>query len=94
MTPEEIERLAHKRAKAKLGWFAHAAVYLLVNGFLFASYYFGLRSHPWSFVPMLGWGLGLALHGVSVFLLGVGSSLHGSLVQRERDRIQRQQNGS
>ena len=94
MTPEEIERLAHKRAKAKLGWFAHAAVYVLVNGFLIASYYFGLRSRPWSAMPMLGWGLGLALHGVSVFLLGTGSSLHGSMVQRERDRIRREQNGS
>lgn len=94
MTSEEIERLAHKRAKAKLGWFVHALVYVLVNGFLFASYYFGLRSRPWSALPMLGWGLGLALHGVSVFMLGTGSNLHGALVRKERDRIERQQNGS
>jgi hypothetical protein len=25
--------------------------------------------------PLLGWGLGLALHGVSVFMLGSGSGL-------------------
>ena len=31
---DATERLAHKRAKAKLGWYIHATVYLLVNLFL------------------------------------------------------------
>ena len=29
-----LERLARKRAGAKLGWYAHACVYVLVNLFL------------------------------------------------------------
>ena len=28
LSPEDLERLAHKRAGAKLGWYVHAAVYL------------------------------------------------------------------
>ena len=90
LTPEEIDRLARKRAGAKLGWYAHATVYLLVNLFLFAlsTYAFGTRR--WSLAPLLGWGLGLVLHGVSVFMLGAGSGLRERLVEKEREKLQRE----
>ena len=91
LTAEEIERLARKRAGAKLGWYAHAAVYVLVNGAMMLASLYGLRQRPWSVGPALGWGLGLLLHGIAVFLLGTGSSLRETLVQRERERLQRQQ---
>jgi hypothetical protein len=92
LTPEEIERLAHKRAAAKLGWYFHACVYIVVNGALFLGSYFGIRTRPWNIYPTLGWGVALALHFVSVFVLGKGSSLRRQLVDRERERIQREQN--
>ncbi len=91
LTPEEIERIARKRASAKLGWYVHAAVYLLVNGAMFMASVYGLRQRPWTIYPALGWGLGLLLHGVAVFLLGAGSSLRENLVRKERERLQRQQ---
>jgi hypothetical protein len=43
--------------------------------------------------PLLGWGLGLALHGVSVFMLGTGSGLREKLERKERERIEREQSG-
>lgn len=89
LTPDEIERLARKRAGAKLGWYIHATVYLLVNLGLFAMSKYGFGSRPWSVAPLLGWGLGLVLHGVSVFVLGRGSPLRERLVARERERLQR-----
>lgn len=92
LTPDEIERLAHRRATAKMGWYAHACLYILVNGFMFASSYFGHRDRAWGPAPALGWGLGLALHFVSVFVLGRGSALRDGMVRRERERIQREQN--
>jgi len=97
MTPlsaDEIERLAHKRAGAKLGWYVHATLYVLVNLFIFATAYFGFRSRPWSPYATLGWGLGLALHGVSVFVLGSSGGLRERLVRQERERLKRQQGGS
>lgn len=87
--PENLERLAHKRAGAKLGWYVHAALYLLINAVIFAMSTYGLGSRPWSWFPVLGWGLGLALHGVSVFVLGNGSGLREQMVQKERERLQR-----
>ncbi|HPW00771.1 MAG TPA: 2TM domain-containing protein, partial [Oscillospiraceae bacterium] len=44
---------------------------------------------PWSVFPLLGWGLGVALHGVSVFVLGSGSGLRERMVQKERERLRR-----
>jgi hypothetical protein len=92
LTPEEIDRLAHKRASAKIGWYVHACVYVLVNGYLFASSYLGVRERAWNVYPALGWGLGLALHFVSVFVMGRGSGFREQLVRRERERIEREQN--
>jgi hypothetical protein len=91
MTPEEIERLAAKRAGAKLGWYMHAAVYVAVNLFLFTLSHHALGTRDWSVKPLLGWGLGLGLHGIAVWFLGAGSDLRQRLVQRERERLQRQQ---
>ncbi len=91
MTPEEIDRLARKRAGAKLGWYFHAAVYIVVNLFLFAMSDNGFGQRAWSVKPMLGWGLGLALHGASVWLTGAGGNLRERMVQTERTRLQREQ---
>jgi hypothetical protein len=91
LSPEQLERMAQKRAGAKLGWYIHAIVYVLVNAFLFAISRYGFGGRPWSIYPLLGWGLGLALHGVSVFVLGAGGGLRERLVQKERERLQREQ---
>lgn len=89
LTDQDIERLARKRAGAKLGWYIHAAVYVVVNLAMFGlATSFGRR--PWSIFPALGWGVGLALHGVSVFLLGTGSAFRENLVRRERERLLRE----
>ncbi len=92
LSPEEIERLAHKRASAKMGWYTHACLYVLVNGFFFLSSHLGLRERAWNVYPALGWGLGLALHFVSVFVMGRGSGFRDQMVRRERERIEREQN--
>ena len=91
LTPDEIDALAKKRAGAKMGWYIHATVYVLVNVFLFAVSRYGLGTRNWSVAPLLGWGLGLALHGISVWFVGAGSNLRQRMVQREREQIQRAQ---
>ena len=94
MTPDNIERLATQRARAKLGWYIHAVVYVLVNLVIFAISEYGFGHRRWSVFPLLGWGLGLALHGISVFLIGKGGGLRERMVQKERERLQRQRDGS
>lgn len=91
LSPEEIDRLARKRAGAKLGWYIHATMYVLVNLFLFLSSELAFGSRRWTVYPLLGWGLGVALHGVSVFIMGSGSGFRDRLIERERDKLRRQQ---
>ena len=90
LTNDEIDRLARRRAGAKLGWYTHAAVYLVVNLFLFAMSEYGIGQRRWSIYPMLGWGLGLVLHGVAVFVLGTGGGLRERLIEKERERLRRE----
>lgn len=91
LSPEEIEHLARKRAGAKIGWYLHACLYVVVNVAMFAASYYGYRQRPWSVFPVVGWGIGLAFHGISVFVLGRNSGFRERLVARERERLQREQ---
>lgn len=83
-----LERLARRRAGAKMGWFIHAFVYVCVNaGLALISWQGG---HAWALYPLAGWGLGLALHGAAVWLMAPGASWHERLVERERAALERQ----
>ncbi len=85
MTPDNIDRIARKRANAKLGWLIHASIYLIVNAFLMALSLW--QGKAWAAFPLLGWGLGLAIHGAAVWFAGAGSALREGLVARERARL-------
>lgn len=81
----ELERLAHQRAKSRLGWYGHASLYLIVITALALIGWW--QGRLWPVGPALGWGLGLAIHGARVFLGGMGAGLGERLVQRERQRL-------
>ncbi len=82
---DAIDNLARKRAAAKLGWLIHASVYTIVNSFLIlVALYHG---KAWAVFPLLGWGLGLAIHGAAVWFASVGSALHEWLLEHERSRL-------
>lgn len=84
----ELNRLARKRAGAKLGWYIHALVYVAVNILLALL---SMRSqHAWAVFPALGWGLGLLIHGAVVWLALPGSGLRAQLEQQERQRLSQQ----
>lgn len=68
-------RQAANRVKAKVGFYQHLTAYILVNGMLMILYFLttlaaGSLYYPWFIWPLLGWGIGLAFHFVSVFVFG------------------------
>lgn len=91
LTDEQITKMA----KARVGFKTHALVFVLVNLFLMAIWMMG-NAGDWmtgdhgmdgSYWPMwthLGWGLGLAIHGFTVY--GPGNNM----LAREEERIRRQ----
>lgn len=80
-----LEQLAQRRAKAKLGWFIHATVYVAVNAGLIAIS--AITGRNWAIYPALGWGLGLLMHGISVWAFAPGGGMLERLVERERTRL-------
>jgi hypothetical protein len=89
MTPEQIDHLARKRAGRKMGWYIHALVYITVNiGLALLSSFSGRH---WAIFPALGWGVGLLIHGLVVFVVPHGGGFRERLVRQERERLQQQQ---
>ncbi len=84
MNIQQLDKMARRRAGAKMGWYIHALVYVAVN--------FGLAAlsaasgRNWAVFPALGWGIGLLVHGAVVFL--VSSGWREQLVARERAALQ------
>ena len=84
-----LERRARRRVGIKTGFYIHALVYVLVNLSLFAlNAYAGSR--PWALFPLLGWGLGLAIHGIAVFASLHGEGWRGRMLEIEIERLRRQ----
>jgi hypothetical protein len=88
-TDEQIEKLAKRRAKAKMGWLIHAFVYFCVNfGWLLLA---TLNDRPYRWVAALGWGLGLALHGFAVWFLQPGNTFSERMIEHERQKLKNRQ---
>lgn len=81
-------RLARRRARARMGFLIHLAVYVAVNLTLIGIDLMTPSPVHWAQYPLLGWGLGLAIHGLVVHLLPQGQALHQRLVDREWQRLQ------
>ena len=87
--PPELERIARKRVKARMGWYTHALIYACVIGGL--AFVGAWQGRYWPIAPALGWGVGLLMHGLSVFVWGAGSRFQDGMLQRERERLAQQQ---
>lgn len=85
LTDEQLDRLARRRAGARMGWYVHALVFLAVNVVL-ATLSFSSGRH-WAIYPALGWGLGLLIHGLVVWVVLGGGGLQQRLVAQERERL-------
>lgn len=88
LPPDAMDRLAHRRARRKLGWYVHALAYVCVNLALLAIS-FGQGRH-WAMFPLLGWGLGLLIHGLVVFVAAPGGAMYERLLERERTALERE----
>ncbi len=85
--PPGLEKMARRRASAKLGFFTHAFVYtVVITGLSLLAF---SQGRAWSLWPAAGWGLGLFMHGLGVFGFGPGSVLRERLLERERSALRR-----
>lgn len=75
-----------KRVEAKIGFYTHAAVYVVVN-FLLIIINLATSSHYlWFKWPLIGWGIGLGFHALGTYVFFEGSSIKERLIQRELEK--------
>ena len=60
----EAREILRKRA-----FYVHLSIYLAVQVMLIGIWAMTTAGYPWFIFPMLGWGVGIAAHGASAFLL-------------------------
>jgi hypothetical protein len=91
----DSEQQRYERAQARVkelkGFYTHATVYVLVNIGLFVINL--LTGGGWWFYwPLLGWGIGLGVHALSVFAFGGGGPWGQDWEERKtRDLMERDQ---
>jgi len=69
-TEETKYQKAKERVEAIKGLYIHLTVYVVVNLILFSINMIVSPDGLWFFWPLMGWGVGLAIHALSV--LGFG----------------------
>ena len=57
----------YEQAKSQVGFKRHALTYVLVNLLLIGVDYMDNSRLDWFWFPLLGWGIGLAFHGISTY---------------------------
>ncbi len=96
-----IEYRARRRVALKKGLMIHALVFALVNGGLAALWALGGWNDGWAWhatgrlriFPLWGWGLGLAIHAVVVFVKLQGEGVTERMVEREIAAIKQREGG-
>jgi hypothetical protein len=58
---------ARKRVAEIKGFYQHVVTYLIINAALFVINLLMSPGYFWFVWPLAGWGIGVALHAVSVF---------------------------
>lgn len=90
MADNERYEQARRRVEAKIGFFTHLGVYVVVNALLIII---NLQNSPdqlWFYWPLLGWGIGIAFHALGVFVFFSGSVLKKRLIDRELRKFDRE----
>jgi hypothetical protein len=70
MEDQERYERAKRRVEEIKGFYSHLAVYVLVNAFLVILNVMTSPGEYWFKWPLFGWGIGLVVHGISVFGFG------------------------
>ena len=92
LSEEELYKMAKKRIKVKKVFATHAGVYFIVNFCLFAmnilTFFSGDSDgrYPWFLWVVLGWGIGLGCHYISM-VAKLKFDLKDSTLQREIDHL-------
>ena len=79
---------AQKRAEAKVWFYSHFAIYIVVNLTIFAVWWFSGDAFPWFLFVLVAWGIGLAGHGIGTF---GGTGITEKMVEQEYQKFKQRE---
>lgn len=82
MNNTHFEYRARQRAKAKFGFYSHVAIYAAVILLLFFVNILTAPGTYWVVWPLMGWGIAVVIHGVSVY----GARRKAEIIDRMTDQ--------
>jgi len=86
MGNEIIYRRAAVRVTMQRAFYRHVMIYIVVNVLLAAVNLLKDPNHLWFQWGMLGWGIGLLVHGLNVYSYRWSGSRREQMIQRELER--------
>ena len=85
-----MDELAYRRAaargEARLAFYRHVTIYVLVNGLLVVLNLVRNPHHLWFQWVVLGWGIGVFVHALNVFSYRWFGSRRDQMIQQELER--------
>ncbi|MGI8710783.1 MAG: 2TM domain-containing protein [Acidimicrobiales bacterium] len=73
-----------RQIRRRRAFLLHATIWAAVNVLLVVIWALTGGGHPWFLYPLLGWGIGLAAHGVSAYLMADTDDI---VLEREQHRF-------
>ncbi|MBS3028737.1 MAG: 2TM domain-containing protein [Dolichospermum sp. DET50] len=64
----EVKKEQMSNSQQQKGFKSHLFAFIAINGFLVLLNLVVSPGYFWAIFPMLGWGLGLLLHGIKVYI--------------------------
>jgi len=89
MSEEKIYERARKRVEDKKGFFIHFTVFIIVNIVLALIWVFATKGFPWFLIVIGGWGIGLLMHFLSIFVFD--SRFDSSAIEKEAEKLRKNQ---
>ena len=86
---DDLLQRALKRVKLKLGFYIHLGLYVLANGGIALLQHYNGGGSQMQSGPLLGWSLGLAIHGAVTLLSLQGDGMHERMVEEELKRLRK-----
>ena len=83
MEDQEAYHRAKRRVEARMGFYWHLGAYLGVNGVLAIINLNTSPKYLWFKWPLLGWGIGVFFHGLSVFPSRRIGDMKKKMIERE-----------
>jgi len=85
MNNQKTEQTAHQNAKLKVEFKIHMVTYIVVISLLAIINITLTPAYLWFIWPLLGWGLGIVIHGINVHF-STNSSFKERMIKREMEK--------